>query len=109
MAAHQLPGHLASAEVAAWQLIRRNDRLEITLSEGLTMPIHVVRQRGTHLGPASQWLLANLKDRLSDWKPCAGSAKAEQVTRNCCALSQQLPSRGAVTSFRRVRAREAAA
>jgi DNA-binding transcriptional LysR family regulator len=70
-----------------WHMVRdhidsgRLKQLEISQSEGLTMPIHVVRQRGTRLGPASQWLLANLKDRLGDWKPCAGSAKAEAAAR----------------------------
>jgi len=70
-----------------WHMVRdhidsgRLKHLEISQSEGLTMPIHVVRQRGTRLGPASQWLIADLKDRLSDWKPCAGSAKAEEAAR----------------------------
>jgi DNA-binding transcriptional LysR family regulator len=70
-----------------WHMVRdhihseRLKQLEISQSEGLTMPIHVVRQRGTRLGPASQWLIADLKDRLSDWEPCAGSAKAEDAAR----------------------------
>jgi hypothetical protein len=32
-------------------------------------------------GSPNQWLIADLKDRLSDWKPCAGSAKAKGITR----------------------------
>jgi DNA-binding transcriptional LysR family regulator len=68
-----------------WHMVRdhidsgRLKQLEISQSEGLTMPIHVVRQRGTRLGPASHWLIADLKDRLSDWKPCAGSAKRKRL------------------------------
>src|SRR5215831_7015469 len=28
-----------------------------------------IGKRGTRLGPASHWLIADLKDRLSDWQP----------------------------------------
>src|SRR5262249_11500571 len=39
-------------------------------------------------GSPSHELIADLKDRLSDWKPCAGSAKAKGITRKrLCALA----------------------
>jgi DNA-binding transcriptional LysR family regulator len=65
-----------------WHMIREHIRagrlkqLDIRQSKGLTMPVHVVRQRGTRLGPASRWLIADLKQRLADWKPCEDSPDA---------------------------------
>lgn len=44
----------------------------------MTMPIHVVRQRGTRLGPASRWFIDDLGKRLATWEPCAGTAHAKR-------------------------------
>jgi DNA-binding transcriptional LysR family regulator len=59
----------------------RLKQLQISQSEGLTMAVHVVRHKGTRLGPASRWLVDDLKKRLADWKPCEGSANAEETAR----------------------------
>jgi DNA-binding transcriptional LysR family regulator len=63
----------------------RLKQLEISQSEGMTMAIHVVRQRGTRLGPASRWLIEDVRKRLASWEPCAGSEKAEQTARRLLA------------------------
>ena len=49
--------------------------------EGFTMAIHVVRQRGTRLGPASRWLIEDVRKRLANWEPCAGSGKTKRAAR----------------------------
>jgi DNA-binding transcriptional LysR family regulator len=65
-----------------WHMIRKHIRagrlrqLDISQSKGMTMPVHVVRQRGARLGPASRWLIADLQQRLTDWNPCEGSPEA---------------------------------
>ena len=65
-----------------WHMIREHIRagrlkqLDVSQSKGMTMPVHVVRQRGTRLGPASRWLVAHLQQRLADWNPCEGSPEA---------------------------------
>jgi DNA-binding transcriptional LysR family regulator len=59
----------------------RLKQLEIRQSEGLTMAIHVVRQRGTRLGPASRWLIDDVRKRLANWKPCADSEKTEEAAK----------------------------
>jgi hypothetical protein len=41
----------------------RLKQLDISQSKGIIMPVHVVRQRGTRLGPASRWLIADLQRR----------------------------------------------
>jgi hypothetical protein len=45
------------------------------------MAVHVVRHKGTRLGPASRWLVDDLKKRLADWQPCEGSAQAQEAAR----------------------------
>ena len=68
-----------------WHMVREHIRggalkqLDIPQSEGLTMAIHVVRRKGTRLGPASGWLVHDLRKRLAGWKPCERPAKAEEV------------------------------
>ena len=63
-----------------WHMIREHIRagrlkqLDIRQSMGRTMPVHVVRQRGTRLGPASLWLIADLQRRLAGWNPCEPEA-----------------------------------
>src|SRR6516164_2406995 len=64
-----------------WHMVREHiqsrhlKQLDISQSEGLTMPIHIVHQKGTRFGPASRWLINHLKKRLADWQPCASSPK----------------------------------
>jgi DNA-binding transcriptional LysR family regulator len=68
-----------------WHMVREHIRegrlklLDISQSEGMTMAIHVVRQRGTRLGPASRWFVEDLRKRLANWEPCAGSAMASEI------------------------------
>jgi DNA-binding transcriptional LysR family regulator len=69
-----MPRHMVREHISAGRL----KQLEISQSEGFTMAVHAVRHQGTRLGPASRWLIDDLKKRLADWKPCAGSAKAEE-------------------------------
>jgi DNA-binding transcriptional LysR family regulator len=70
-----------------WHMVREHIRggrlkqLEIRQSEGLTMAIHVVRQRGTRLGPASRWLIEDVRRRLADWEPSGASAEAKEAAR----------------------------
>jgi DNA-binding transcriptional LysR family regulator len=59
----------------------RLKQLEIRQSEGLTMAIHVVRQRGVRLGPASRWLIEDVRKRLADWTPCGGSTEPKEAAR----------------------------
>jgi DNA-binding transcriptional LysR family regulator len=77
-----MPWHMVREYIRAGAL----KQLDISQSEGLTMAIHVVRQKGTRLGPASRWLVEDLKKRLADWKPCEGSAKAEKASRSILGL-----------------------
>jgi DNA-binding transcriptional LysR family regulator len=70
---HMVRGHIQSGCLK---------QLDISQSEGMTMPIHVVRQKGIRLGPASRWLIDDLKKRLADWQPCAGSPNAAKATRH---------------------------
>ena len=72
-----MPWHMVREHIRAGRL----KQLDISQSEGLTMAIHVVRQRGTRLGPASRWLVEDLRKRLANWEPCAGSAKTKEVVR----------------------------
>jgi DNA-binding transcriptional LysR family regulator len=72
-----MPWHMVREHISAGRL----KQLEISQSEGLTMAVHVVRHKGTRLGPASRWLIDDLKQRLVDWMPCAGDAKAEEAAR----------------------------
>jgi DNA-binding transcriptional LysR family regulator len=76
-----MPWHMVREHIRAGRL----KQLEIGQSEGLTMAIHVVRQRGTRLGPASRWLIEDLRRGLSDWEPCAGSEKAKAAARRLLA------------------------
>jgi DNA-binding transcriptional LysR family regulator len=66
-----MPWHRVHEHIRAGRL----KRLEIRQSEGLTMAIHVVRQRGTRPGPASRWLIEDVRKRLANGEPCAGSEK----------------------------------
>jgi DNA-binding transcriptional LysR family regulator len=70
---HMVRGHIQSGYLK---------QLDISQSEGMTMPIHVVRHKGTRFGPASRWLIDDLKKRLADWQPCAGSPNAGKATRS---------------------------
>ena len=72
-----MPWHMVREHIRAGRL----KQLDISQSDGMTMPIHVVRQKGTRFGPASRWFLDDLKIRLANWKPCEGSAKAEEAAR----------------------------
>jgi len=72
-----MPWHMVREHIEAGRL----KQLQISQSEGLTMAVHVVRHKGTRLGPASRWLVDDLKKRLADWKPCEGSANAEETAR----------------------------
>jgi DNA-binding transcriptional LysR family regulator len=72
-----MPWHMVREHIRAGRLMQ----LEIRQSEGLTMAIHVVCQRGTRLGPASRWLIGDIRKRLADWKPCGGSAEAKEGAR----------------------------
>ncbi|MDX2201233.1 MAG: LysR family transcriptional regulator [Hyphomicrobiaceae bacterium] len=65
-----MPWHMVAEEVEKGLL----KRLHIPQSEGLTLPLHVVRQRGTRLGPAARWLVDDLKARLATWQPCPDDA-----------------------------------
>ena len=67
-----MPWHMIGEHVRTGRL----KQLDISQSKGLTMPVHVVRQRGTRLGPASRWLIADLQQRLAEWNPLAGSLAA---------------------------------
>lgn len=60
-----MPWHMVAEDVAAGSL----KRLEIPQSQGLTLPLHVVRQRGTRPGVAARWLIDDLKVRLAEWQP----------------------------------------
>lgn len=64
-----MPWHMVADDVASGLL----KRLEIPQSAGLTLPLHVVRPRGTRLGPTSRWLIDDLKVRLATWRPCPES------------------------------------
>lgn len=64
-----MPWHMIREHVRAGRL----KKLDISQSKGMTMPVHVVRQRGTRLGPASRWLVGDLQRRLQDWNPGQGS------------------------------------
>jgi DNA-binding transcriptional LysR family regulator len=70
---HMVRGHIQSGCLK---------QLDISQSVGMTMAIHVVRQKGARFGPASRWLIDDLKQRLADWQPCAGSPNAGNVTRS---------------------------
>jgi DNA-binding transcriptional LysR family regulator len=70
-----MPWHMVHEHIRAGRL----KRLEIRQSEGLTMAIHVVRQRGTRPGPASRWLIEDVRKRLANGEPCAGSEKAGEA------------------------------
>ena len=72
-----MPWHMVREHIRAGRL----KQLGISQSEGLTMAIHVVRRRGTRLGPASRWLIEDARKRLSDWEPCGGSARAKETAR----------------------------
>ena len=72
-----MPWHMVREYIRAGRL----KQLDISQSDGMTMPIHVVRQKGTRLGPASRWFLDDLKVRLANWEPCQGSEKAEEAAR----------------------------
>jgi DNA-binding transcriptional LysR family regulator len=72
-----MPWHMVSHHIRAGRL----KQLDISQSEGFTLAIHVVRQRGHRLGPASRWLIEDLRKRLAEWKPCNGSDKANEMAR----------------------------
>jgi DNA-binding transcriptional LysR family regulator len=72
-----MPWHMVRDHIRAGRL----KQLEISQSEGFTLEIHVVCQRGHRLGPASRWLIDDLRKRLADWKPCDGSEQAEAMAR----------------------------
>lgn len=72
-----MPWHMVREDIRAGRL----KQLDISQSKGLTMPLHVVHRRGTHLGPASRWLIADLRQRLADWNPCEGSPEATEHAR----------------------------
>ena len=72
-----MPWHMVREHIRAGRL----KQLDISQSEGLTIPLHVVRHKGARLGPASRWLVDDLKRRLADWTPCAGNPKAEEAAR----------------------------
>ena len=76
-----MPWHMVSDHIRAGRL----KQLDISQSGRLAMAIHVVRQRGHRLGPASRWLIDDLRKRLADWKPCDGSEKAEAAARKILA------------------------
>jgi DNA-binding transcriptional LysR family regulator len=76
-----MPWHMVTDHIRTGRL----KQLEISQSEGLTFAIHVVRQRGHRLGPASHWLIEDLRKRLADWQPCQGSEKAEAMARKISA------------------------
>jgi hypothetical protein len=40
------------------------------------MAIHVVRQRGTRLGPANRWLIDDVRKRVANWEPWLGQSGA---------------------------------
>lgn len=65
-----MPWHMVADDVAAGQL----KRLDIPQSQGLALPLHVVRQRGTRPGVAARWLIENLKVRLAAWHAEPGPA-----------------------------------
>jgi DNA-binding transcriptional LysR family regulator len=68
-----MPWHMVREHIQAGRL----KLLDISQSDGMTMPIHVVRQRGTRLGPASRWFIDDLGKRLANWEPCAGTSHAK--------------------------------
>jgi DNA-binding transcriptional LysR family regulator len=72
-----MPWHMVRGHIHAGRL----KQLDIRQSEGMTMPIHVVRRKGTRFGPASRWFIDDLKIRLASWAPCEGSAQAEEAAR----------------------------
>lgn len=72
-----MPWHMIREHISSGRL----KQLDIGQSKGRTMPIHVVRQRGMRLGPASRWLIADLQQRLAEWNPCDGSPDAARTAR----------------------------
>lgn len=72
-----MPWHMVREHIHAGRL----KQLDISQSEGMTMAVHVVRRKGTRLGPAGRWLIEDLKKRLANWEPCEGSEKAEEAAR----------------------------
>jgi DNA-binding transcriptional LysR family regulator len=76
-----MPWHMVHEHIRAGRL----KQLDISQSKGLTMPVHVVRRRGTRLGPASRWRIEDLRRRLSNWEPRAGSENAEAAARRLLA------------------------
>ena len=72
-----MPWHMVREHIRAGQL----KHLEISQSEGLTVPVVLVRHKGTRLGPASRWLVDDVRKRLANWEPCAGSEKAEEAAK----------------------------
>jgi DNA-binding transcriptional LysR family regulator len=76
-----MPWHMVSDHIRAGRL----KQLEISQSEGLTFAIHVVRQRGHRMGPASRWLIEDLRKRLANWKPSQGSDRADSMGRKILA------------------------
>jgi DNA-binding transcriptional LysR family regulator len=72
-----MPWHMVREHIRAERL----KQLEIRQSEGLTMAIHVVRQRGTRLGPASLWLIEDVRKRLAVWERSGGAAEAKEAAR----------------------------
>jgi DNA-binding transcriptional LysR family regulator len=76
-----MPWHMVGDHIRAGRL----KQLDISRSEGFILEIHVVRQKGHRLGPASRWLIDDLRKRLADWKPCDGSEQAEDMARKMLA------------------------
>jgi DNA-binding transcriptional LysR family regulator len=72
-----MPWHMVREHIRAGRL----KQLDISQSEGLTIPLHVVRHKGARLGPACRWLVDDLKRCLADWRPCAGNPIAEEAAR----------------------------
>ena len=63
-----MPWHMVAEDVAGGRL----KRLDIPQSQGLALPLHVVRHRGTRPGVAARWLIDDLKGRLANWRTQPG-------------------------------------
>ncbi|EFH12022.1 LysR family transcriptional regulator [Teichococcus cervicalis] len=60
-----MPEHMVARLIAEGRLCR----LRLEEQEGLTLPLHLVHERGRPPGLAGRWLAARLRQALEEWSP----------------------------------------